>query len=510
MPAARPDANSSLLDTLSLGRPLEPAAASALESLVGYRVGLEGLSRLFQPSFPGVKTFAIEARAAPDQAVEISLVGIARDGRPVWTGSRAIVRGRDGSVEIHRGFDEVDLDYQSRNITTDLMQRELELLEMFGAGATSRLTIDADGVGRYVCALHGFVFADETPEGPPVRSVHAFDPDGDREQLKAAAVQLANKTAKRLGIGRLSLEATLEGIEEAIHPWDFARITLDGMAQPLADGDDGELGVSAFGRMLLLSDDTPGWRAALPLHHRSGESWRLGHEYRRRKTARSDARLRRELSDCEAMLQSSNRTLKVRALHRLGMIAPERHLPEVKAYTQSADRKVASAARQAVRQMTGSSLPDRMLRFGLDARHDERLRGLALRVLAEHHPTRLEPLVSMLRVHPDARIQRSVVPIVAAVDDAGPSLASMLAANPATRDAPRPGLEALRIELIERLTSLRDPATLPVLMAAYRRQPPPEPAEQLALSRALVVFPDPRAQTVLAERSHRAVLPPVP
>lgn len=502
--------DTALLDSLALGRPLEPSAAHALESLIGYHVGLEGLSRLFQPSFPGVKTFAIEERAAPDQAVEITLVGISRDGRPVWTGTRAFVRGRDGSVEIHRGFDEVDLEYQSRNITTDLMQREVELLELFGGGPTSRLTIDADGVGRYVCALHGFVFADETPEGPPVRSVRAFDPDGDRVRLRRAAERLAHKTAKRLEIGKLALEATLERVGRAHHPWDFARVPMDGMPRLRADGDDGELGVSAFGRMLLLSDETPAWRAALPLRMHDAECRRLGREYRRRKTARSEARLARELSDCEAMLQSSNRTLKVRALHRLGMIGPERYLPEVKAFAQSPDRRVAAAARQTVRQMTGASLPDRMLRFGLDSRHDARLRSLALRVLAEHFPSRLIPLVSMLRVHPDARIQRAVVPIVASGSDPGPALASMLAANPATNDGPRDGTTALRIELIERLTALRDPATLPVLMAAYRRQPPPEPSEQLALSRALVVFPDPRAQTVLAERSHRSVVPPIP
>jgi len=510
MQAADIQPDSSLLESIGRGRPLEASASNALESLIGYQVGLEGLSRLFQPSFPGVKTFAIEERAAPDQAVEITLVGVARDGRPVWTGTRAFVRGRDGSVEIHRGYDEVALEYQSRNITTDLMQRELDLLELFGAGPASRLTIDADGVGRYVCALHGFVFADETPEGPPVRSVRAFDPDGDRERLANAATRLAKNTAQRLGLGRLALEATLESIEHAHQPWDFARLTLDGMPQSRADGDDGELGVSAFGRMLLLSDDTPAWRAALPLRLHDAECWRLGREYRRRKTARSEARLARELSDCEAMLLSANRTLKVRALNRLGMIAPESHLPQVKEYAQSPDRRVASAARQAVRQMTGASLADRMVRFGLDARQEPRLRSLALRVVAEHHPARLADLVSMLRIHPDARIQRAIVPIVARSETPGPALASMLAANPEVEKTEREGLSALRIELIERLTALRDPSTLPVLMAAYRRLPPPEPSELLALSRALVVFPDPRAQTVLAERSLRSNVPPVP
>ncbi|NJK88650.1 MAG: hypothetical protein HC923_04110, partial [Myxococcales bacterium] len=181
----------SLLDSLAKGQPLEPNAELAFERMLGHRVGLEGLSRLFQPSFPGVRTYAIEERAAPDQAVELTLVGVARDGRSVWTGSRAFVRGRDGSLEIHRGFDEVDLEYQSRNITTDLMMRELELLDLFGGGPSARLTIDADSIGRYVCALHGFIFADETEEGPSTRSLHAFEPDGDRDRENALHVGAA-------------------------------------------------------------------------------------------------------------------------------------------------------------------------------------------------------------------------------------------------------------------------------------------------------------------------------
>ncbi len=510
MRVARTDEGSPLLRTLGKGRPLAPTAAMAIEQLVGQPVGLEGLSRLFQPSFPGVRTYAIEERAAPDQAVELTLVGVARDGRPVWTGTRAFVRGRDGSVEIHRGFDEIDLDYQSRNITTDLMQREMELLELLGAGPSARLTIDADGVGRYVCALHGFVFADETEEGPPIRSVRAFEPDGDRQLLQLASRELADKIANKYGIGRIAVEATHEAIDRAEQPWDFARITLEGMPQRLADGDDGALGVGAFGRQLLLADTTPPWRAALALHAPESDAWRIGQEYRRRKTVRSEARLRRELSDCEALLQSSNRTLKVRALSRLGTIAPLRLLPLIKSYAQSSDRRVASAARAAARQVSGSSLHDRMLRFGLDARQDARLRGRVLRVLAEHQPTLLEPHIAMLRVHPDPDIQRSVVPIVADAPDAGPELASMLAANPATESEVREGVTGLRIEIIERLTVLNDASTLPVLMAAYRQQPPPEPAEKLALSRALVLFVDPRAQSVLAESSRRTVIPPIP
>lgn len=504
-----PAAEEAPFEDLAKGPRLDGSASAALQRLWGQSVGREGLSRLFQPSFPGIRAFAIQARAAPDQAVEITLVGIARDGRPVWTGHRAFVQGRDGGLEIHRGFDQVEAAYQSRNITTDLMLRELQILERFGGGPSSRLTIDAEGVGRYVCALHGFRFADETDEGPPLRSIRAFDPDGDRERLQAAAARLAERTADRYGLGRLALEATLDEIEKAVHPWEFARVTMAGMPKLMAEGDDGDLGVGAFGRLLLLSEETPSWRACLPLQAVADKD-DPGPEYRARKTARSEARLLQELQRCREELSSGARRTEIRALQNLGIMAPTWFVPDLKAACHSPDRRVASVAKQTIKQVQGLDLQDRLLRFGLDRRNDPTRRGLALRVVAEHFPNRLKDLVSMLRIDPDARIQRSVVPLLERSEDPGAALASMLAANPPDEMHSRPGLSALRIELIERLTELRDPSTLPVLMAAYRRHPAPEPAEQLALSRALVVFPDPRAQTVLAEPRPTPAIPPLP
>jgi hypothetical protein len=74
----------------------------------------------------------------------------------------------------------------------------------------------------------------------------------------------------------------------------------------------------------------------------------------------------------------------------------------------------------------------------------------------------------------------------------------------------RPGLLQLRLEIIERLAALVDPRTLPALMASYRASPPPPPAEMLALSRALVAFPDPRAQLALIEVARRIERPQIP
>lgn len=161
-----------------------------------------------------------------------------------------------------------------------------------------------------------------------------------------------------------------------------------------------------------------------------------------------------------------------------------------------------------MRQISGADLADRLIAFAENPKNDPARRGRAYRVLAEHYRSRISSMVSMLRVNPDARIQRAIVPIVAGDLDAGPGLASMLAANPAQER--RPGLTSLRLELIERLTGLLDPQTLPVLMAAYQAKPPPPPAEMLALSRALVSFPDPRAQIALAEVARRLERPQIP
>jgi hypothetical protein len=118
----------------------------------------------------------------------------------------------------------------------------------------------------------------------------------------------------------------------------------------------------------------------------------------------------------------------------------------------------------------------------------------------------------MLRVSPDARIQRAVIPYLAEqTADAGPALASMLAANPWNETpVPRPGLVELRIELIERLALRPDPRTLPPLLAAIATYPPPPAGEMLALTRALVAYPDPRARVALTAATRKLDRPPVP
>ena len=132
-----------LLEVLEQGRPLPTESGRALLRLIGVKPGLEGLSRLFTPGFPGVRAFAVDVHAAPDQAVDLTLVGVARDGRPVWTGTRAFALGRDGSLELHIGFDEIAPEYQSRNITVDLVQRQLDLLALIGRGRSMPTTLVA-------------------------------------------------------------------------------------------------------------------------------------------------------------------------------------------------------------------------------------------------------------------------------------------------------------------------------------------------------------------------------
>jgi hypothetical protein len=93
--------------------------------------------------------------------------------------------------------------------------------------------------------------------------------------------------------------------------------------------------------------------------------------------------------------------------------------------------------------------------------------------------------------------------------EAGPEIAIMLAANP-WADGARPGLLELRLELIERLALLGDPRSLPVLMSAVGSDPPPPAPEMLALSRALLASPDPRARLALGAATHRLDRPLIP
>ena len=165
--------------------------------MLGQPVGREGLAKVFQPGFVGIRTFVIQARMAPDQSVDLSFVGIARDGAPVWIADRAFARGRDGSIEIHHTRDDVAPEYRSRNILGETMRREVDLLQSIDAGPNARVTVDADNVGNLVCALHGMVFADETEAGSGVRSVRALEPDGDRPRMIAAAKKICERIGDR-------------------------------------------------------------------------------------------------------------------------------------------------------------------------------------------------------------------------------------------------------------------------------------------------------------------------
>jgi hypothetical protein len=501
-----------LLKAIGKGRKLDDDVGEALSRLFGVPVGHDGLSRVFQPGYPGIRVFAIEGRVAHDQAVEIVLVGVARDGAPVWWGSRSFCRGRGGALELHLEAEEIEQSHRSRNITVDLVQRELDLIALVGDGASSRVTIDAHGISSYVSALHGFVFADETEEGPPMRSARALDPGPDRRAMIEAARPIVERIAHRQNLGKIALEGALESVQRAKTPWDFLRATFPETPNPLAEGDDGEMGVGALGRELLLAREMPPWRAALYIDDGGSETHRLGEEYRRRKTTRSETRLAREIQDARELLVSSKRDMKTRGLKILGMIGPPWIQSEVKMLDDARDRRVAAVARQTFREVSGADLPDRLLSFADNTKNHPRHRGLAYRVLAEHFRTKLMHKVSLMRVNPDALIQRAILPLLADdPTDYGPNLASMLAANPANEgEAQRPGLSMMRLEIIERLTKLLDPRTLPALLGAFRARPTPPPAEMLALSRALVAFPDPRAHLALTEVARRLDRPAIP
>ena len=500
------------LADLSKGADVRIDAREPLQRLLGRPVGLEGLSKLFQPSFPGVRTFAIGVRATPDHAVELTLVGIARDGEPIWTGTRTFSRGPSGALEIHLGFDEVDPRYQSRNITVDMITRELQLLERLDGGPSCRLTIDAEGTGRYVCALHGAVFADETDEGPSPRSNRAMAPAGDRSRIIEAGRALVPGLAKRRQLGKLAIEDALEQLEKITSGWDLARLSFSDAPSPVEVDSDEGIGVRDLGRTLLLDEGTPAWRGALYLTSMLPEVDQLGDLYRRRKTARSKSRLKAEVELARRGLRAGNRAERLRGLKTLGMLGSTELIPELRIIADGKERRTAALARRVMEQIQGIGLPERILGYANDTGHPGRQRALAYRVLAEHFPKVLEPHTAMLRVDPDARIQWAAVPLVARQShDPGPALAALLAANPAVGpDQSRPGLDGLRLDLIEWLAILADPRTLLPLSMAYQTRPPPAPAEVLALSRALVAFNDPRAKTVLRAGSFPLTRPDVP
>lgn len=494
---------SAVADLLGKGRPFDPSVDQSWFRLLRSPVGREGLSRIFQPGFPGVRSFVVDAHLEPDGAVAFMIVGIARDGSPAFIGRRTLQRGRRGTLELHRGVDELSPQYRSRNITSDMIRRELELLETAGAASSPRITLDAEDAARFLSALHGFVFADETEDGPPARSRRARDRGCDRERLAEAARAFARRLAARHAAPPAELEFLERQIEACRQPVDFARLDLPSAPLEPTPGEGPE--ARPFGRAFLLDRDTPGYRAAL---YTSGEGRQPeGDVYRDARTRRSEARLAFEVQGYLDELAGRSRPNRLRALDGLAPIAPSWVLSEIRRLSDDPDRRVATAAKQCIRKIGGSDLVERILAFAADGRNPPEARAIAYRVTAEFFPTHFAPHLPMLRVDPDARIQRAVVPVIAEWEDAAPELGAMLAANPSD-DLDRPGLLALRLELIDRLAAFADPRTLPVLMSALAHDPSADEAS--ALSRALIAHPDPRARLALAARTQNLDIPPVP
>ena len=250
-----PPTSEPLAQILAKGRPFPAGPGDALVALLGTPVGREGLSRFYQPGFPGIRTFVVQCREAADRSVDFTVVGIARDGMPAWTGERAIARGRDGSLEVHHQFDEVSEVYRSRNVLSDSVQRELDLLGCVGCGPGARITADARGATGYLAALHGFVFADETDEGPPVRSARALEPDGDRAAIIEAAGEVIARVTKGRPVSAEAIAAATEQIRAATSPAAIARVELPSADLAVPDGERDFAG--GLGRALLADVALP-------------------------------------------------------------------------------------------------------------------------------------------------------------------------------------------------------------------------------------------------------------
>ena len=339
-----------------------------------------------------------------------------------------------------------------------------------------------------------------------------MEPAGDRQRLIDAGAAIVPRIAKHRGLGKLAIEDALEQLGGIRSGWDIAQLRFADQPEPVDEDSDEGIGVGALGRALLLDEAMPSWRAALYLNPGQPELNERGDMYRRRKTTRSRQRLQVEVDHARAGLDSSNRAERLRSLEILGMLGSNELIPTIKTIADGRERRTAALARRVLDQVTGVGLPERILTYANDDRHPPRRRALAYRILAEHYPRLLWPALQMLRVHPDARIQRAAVALIARhAEEPGPSLAALLAANPLVGpDSARPGLEALRLDIIEWLALLGDPRTLLPLCLAYQAKPPPPAAEVLALSRALVRFNDPRAKMVLRAGSFPLTRPDVP
>jgi hypothetical protein len=509
-PSTAPTGVNLLVPQLEKGRRLAPRPEEPLRRWLGAdRIGLEGFSRLFQTRLPGVRVFATDVQRPRENTVETTLIGVARNGQPAWHSQITLAESREGALEIHLGPTQIEAAFKERAVLAELIERSLEVLRAVNTSRQSRITTDAEGVRSYEFALHGFDFADKAPEGAPLSSKRALAPAVDLQNLQRSANSFVSRLAEQDKWPEERTAVARQHIDNARTPLDFARLPLPRSSTSEADRSEDP---GTLGQLFLLSKDTSPWRGALLAHDHPQPLLSAGVRYRQELMNRAESRQNERLNQAIALLDGLERNEQVRSLETIGLVGTVREQERIRAISEGDDRRLAAVARRALEMISGQKLSEEIETLADDPEGKAPLRARAYRILAEHFPPQFSKKVSMLRVHPDARLQRTVIPYLQAnAQHPGPPLASLLGANPwAEGGTSRSGLLELRLELIECLAQIRDPACLPVLIAAYGASPSPTSTEMLALSRALLGFQDPRAQNVLSQFPTRADRLPSP
>ena len=208
----RVNSKSDFTEFLSQGAKFPREIAAVLERLFGQAVSKKAFENI-PTAIRGFETLRRSGCSDLQSLRRISYYWHRERRRPVWSSERSIGIGRDGSIELHHGNDFVKEDFSPQNILNDCLENEIKLLQQLDAGPNPRITFDAHGEKSYRGALHGAIFADDTDEGPPVQSIRALEPDGDKRRVIASAKSMLQGLAEKQSLPAEEVERASKQIE---------------------------------------------------------------------------------------------------------------------------------------------------------------------------------------------------------------------------------------------------------------------------------------------------------
>lgn len=376
-----------LRQALSVGRPLPPKVATALQELTGLQITRDGLAKLYEDCMPGTTAF-VDA-SAKWGSVEYSIHWLDSDGNAVARINRRLGTDRDGAVELYSHGCWTDESHRDRALSAKVMAQETEMLRAISSAKNTRLSLWAGGmkdpknpddfqpIGIYVWANMGFDAAQNHGFRTTLTRSGARRPrcEEDKDDFrKYTDLQLAKYVFRgwiRRAMERGDLpndRKVLSMLDDASRQWtsmwEISNFKVDGLRMDVEMG--GRKVACDLGKAFLLSGEAPRWEGVFLVNQTDSVAHQVADLYNRPKIERADTKRKARIDGFLADLASDDAQVVADAIDGLGRAGDRSVIDRLQALAEARPQH-AEAVEEAVDRLLGKKLTD-----GLEANARDR------------------------------------------------------------------------------------------------------------------------------------------